>query len=340
MSDDLDRQARQLSDAWDQLLAGETVADGTGQPELVGTLRDILAINQRDVIDQQVQGEIWANVIAGTAELWRPNGADVAPPAAARNTSRLALYLMRFAWVVAAGFAGGFVAGIASRLAMRVAAILTIDRNRFLLTENGNQVGEITAGGTVFLGLVAAAAGIATVFLYLLLRSRLPFTGWRRSAVFSVLLLLVFGFVLMDPSNPDYHRFGPAWLNVSMFSSLYLFMGFFTSWFYELVRAHRLPERALSARSAVRIPLQVTSAIIGVFGLFVSGGVAILGIHSALIVIALGLLAWLGNRYIVETGHLRRLSLPAVVQPLGLLVVPGLAGLVLTARNITEILLN
>jgi hypothetical protein len=52
------------------------------------------------------------------------------------------------------------------------------------------------------------------------------------------------------------------------------------------------------------------------------------------------LLAWLGNRYIVETGYLRRLSLPAVVQPLGLLVVPGLAGLVLTARNITEILLN
>jgi sterol desaturase/sphingolipid hydroxylase (fatty acid hydroxylase superfamily) len=129
-------------------------------------------------------------------------------------------------------------------------------------------------------------------------------------------------------------------LNVVTFCSLYVVMGFFTSWFYEIGRSHRFPERALSARSAVRVPLQVASAVIGVFGVFVFGGVAMLGIGSALLVVALGLLAWLGNRYIVETGYLRRLSLPAVVQPLGLLVVPGLAGLVLTARNITEILLN
>jgi hypothetical protein len=239
-----------------------------------------------------------------------------------------------------AGFAGGFIAGIGSRLAMRLAGTLTSDRNRFMLTENGNRVGEFTVGGTIFLGIIAGAAGIATIFLYLLLRDRLPFTGWRRSTLFGVLLLLVFGFVLMDPSNRDYNRFGPAWLNVVTFCSLYVVMGFFTSWFYEIGRSHRFPERALSARSAVRVPLQVASAVIGVFGVFVFGGVAMLGIGSALLVVALGLLAWLGNRYIVETGYLRRLSLPAVVQPLGLLVVPGLAGLVLTARNITEILLN
>jgi hypothetical protein len=34
------------------------------------------------------------------------------------------------------------------------------------------------------------------------------------------------------------------------------------------------------------------------------------------------------------------MSLPAVVQPLGLMVVPGIAGFILTARGITEILMN
>jgi hypothetical protein len=340
MSADMNGSARHLSELWDRMLAGEPIDESPADSQMVATFRALATIDSDSQIDDRLQSRIWANVIAGTGDLWRPaaaqSGAAKAAPALATVTS----FLMRFAWVVVAGFVGGFGAGIGSRLVMRVAGVLTIDRNRFIETDNGNRVGELTLGGTLFLGLLAGAAGIVTLFIYLLLRNRLPVAGWQRSAVFGVLMLLVFGFVLMDPSNPDYHRFGPAWLNVTMFSSLYLLMGFCTSWIYEQGRALDLAGRALSTRPAIRLPLQLASGVVAALGLLVCTGVAILGVASAFVVVALGVLAWLGNRYLVAPGHLRRLSLPAVVQPLGLMVVPGIAGFILTARGVTEILMN
>jgi hypothetical protein len=240
--------------------------------------------------------------------------------------------------MVAAGFVGGFAAGVVSRLAMRVAGFLTVDRNRFMLTDNGNRVGKITLEGTLFLGVLTGALGIVTILIYVLLRNRLPFSGWRRSLGYGIMLLAVFGYVLMDPANEDYHLFGPAWLNVATFSSLYIFLGLFTSQFYEWGMKRGLPARALSFRPAVRFPVLGTAAVLAGIGFLVSVSAMIVG-APGMIVVGLGAVAWLVNRFALKD-RLASLPAPGLVQTWGMLVVPGIIGVILTARGITEILLN
>ena len=177
-----------------------------------------------------------------------------------------------------------------------------------------------------------------SILIYLALRNRLPFDGWRRSATFAVLLLLVFGYVIMDPSNPDYQLFGPTWLNVSTFSSLYLLMGFCCAQTYELGRRYGPRLNAAARPLAVRIPLLVICGGICAFG----GLVTLISLFvgaPGLIVVAVAGLAWLVDHYLVR-GRVPSSWMPAVIRPWGVLVVPGIVGFVLTARGITEILLG
>ncbi len=69
-------------------------------------------------------------------------------------------------------------------------------------------------------------------------------------------------------------------------------------------------------------------------------GIAFLGAAALFLLELVGLVAWFANRLIFASGREWNLYLPRVVQPLGLLVVPGILGFILTARGITEILLN
>jgi hypothetical protein len=338
MSADLDRQEQALSVAWDRLLAGELNESADLDPGIAETLRRIAALETPTPISKNLEGSIWTNVIAGTAELWRPDAVAVPEPASLKLTRTPSYWILRLAWMVLAGFGGGFLAGVGSRLAMRAAGFLTEDRNRFRLTENGNRVGEITFDGTLFLGILAGALGVVTVLLYVLLRSRLPFSGWRRSASFAVLLLAVFGYVIMDPGNDDYHLFGPAWLNVSIFSLLYLLMGFFTSQIYEWGVRHEIPLRAVAIRSGFRFPLLGLATGLAGVGLLISVSAMIIG-APGLIVVGLGVLAWLTNRFAIGD-RLAAIRAPALVQTWGLMVVPGIIGFVLTARGIAEILTN
>src|SRR4029078_7788518 len=159
-------------------------------------------------INADLENLIWTNVLAGTSELWRPDfAAPGVPPAEARANSRgsvISLWIVRLAWMVAAGFVGGFAAGVVSRLAMRVAGFLTVDRNRFMLTDNGNRVGKITLEGTLFLGVLTGALGIVTILIYVLLRNRLPFSGWRRSLGYGIMLLAVVCYVLLAAAHRGY----------------------------------------------------------------------------------------------------------------------------------------
>ena len=273
------------------------------------------------------------------------NGRTGAVVAAAAPRSRwaglretAAARMTMFAWIVLSGLLGGFLAGITSRLAMRLAGFLTDDRNRYLRTENGNRVGVITLEGTLFIGALAAGAGVATMFLYVLFRDRLPWSGWRRSAVFAVGLLLVFGYVLMDPANFDYQLFGPVWLNVLTFSSLYLWMGLFTSQIYERGRGFsvrlsraRLHPVLRSAVLAVSLGLTVIGFTIGgLAAVFASGGPELIG---------LGAVAWLLNQFALRS-FLQRIQAPALVRSWGMLAIPGIIGVILTARGVTEILMK
>ena len=345
MATEYDREALELSTAWDRLVAGDGGDETAIDTSLRQTLQLLSNAEEPAAMSANMQATIWANVIAGTAELWRP-GADIARASAAQTAvaddlwspSALSDRLSRYAWIVAAGFIGGFIAGVGSRLFMRVAGILTPDQNRSRLTENGEQVGEITLGGTLSLGLLGAGAGIVTILIYLAIRNRLPFEGWRRSSSFAVLLLLVFGYVIMDPSNLDYQLFGPTWLNVSTFSSLYLLMGFCCAQTYEL----GIGRGAMLARArrhvALQIPLVLISFAVCAFGALVSLVALFVG-APGLIVVGVAGIAWLVNRFLIQD-RLASWRMPALIRPWGTLVVPGIVGFILTARGITEILLN
>jgi len=342
MANELDRKAAELSMAWDLLLAGDQVDGAAAELELIQTVRQISDIESGASISADIEKMIWTNVIAGTSERWRPEiptaAVETAEARPAPRANVVSLWIVRLAWMVAAGFAGGFFAGIISRLTMRLAGFLTVDQNRFMLTDNGNRVGKITVEGTLFLGTLTGALGIVTILIYVLLRNRLPFTGWQRSLGYGVMLLAVFGYVLMDPANEDYHLFGPAWLNVATFSSLYIFLGYFTSQFYEWGMRRNLPARALAFRPVVRFPVLGMATVLAGIGFLVSVSAMIVG-APGMIVIGLGAVAWLINRFALKD-RLASLSAPRLVQTWGMLVVPGIIGFILTARGITEILLN
>ena len=336
-----DRQAQELSAAWDRLIAGQPGSEI--DPALADTLLLLSEANDAIHVDAGLQDSIWANVVSGTSELWKPgietrHRSENHNPVTTSSWTVIENKLTRFAWIVAAGFIGGFIAGIGSRLTMRLAGFLTPDYNRMLPTENDARVGEITLDGTMSLGLLGAAAGIVTVLIYLGIRNRLPFDGWRRSGVYAVLLLLVFGYVVMDPSNPDYELFGPTWLNVSTFSSLYLLLGFSCSQVYELGSRWAPRLRAVRRRRELNVPFVTACAAICAVGVMIGMTVVFIG-AAGLIVVAVGGLAWLADRYVVR-GRIPSYRVPAVLRPWGMLVVPGIIGFILTARGITEILLN
>lgn len=329
--------ARQLSDAWDRLLKGDSVPGDLPELELIDQLSRSEAEGD---LPAELQSRIWNDVMRETARQLSPT-IGTTPIARTSSESRpniLVSRLTALAWIVVAGMAGGFIAGIGSRLFMRLAGFLTVDQNRSLLTENDAAVGEITLDGTLSLGFMGAGAGIFALLVYVAIRDRLPFDGWRRSASFSVLLLLVFGYVIMDPSNPDYQTFGPTWLNVSTFSSLYLIMGFATAEIYELGRRRSDWFAGLRNHRIIRFPIFAVSGFLCLIALFLAPIILIVG-ATGLIVVAVAGVAWLASRYL-SLDRFLAYRVPAFVRPWGMLVVPGIVGFILTARGVTEILLN
>jgi hypothetical protein len=99
-----------------------------------------------------------------------------------------------------------------------------------------------------------------------------------------------------------------------------------------------LPGKALAFRPAVRFPVLGTAALMAGIGIFVTGAAMIVG-APGLIIVGLSGVAWLVNRFALRD-RLASWPAPALVQSWGLLVVPGIIGFILTARGITEILLN
>lgn len=118
-----------------------------------------------------------------------------------------------------AGLIAGLVfLGVGSRLVMRAVALLNPD-SRSLITDNGNVIGEITAGGTadlvigtgLFGGLIAGA-------LWVLVRDWLPAHFGVRIPLAGVLAALLGSFVIVSNDNEDFHRLDDAAiLNIAMF---------------------------------------------------------------------------------------------------------------------------
>ena len=93
-----------------------------------------------------------------------------------------------------AGFLAGIVTGgLGSRVAMRIIAVTAGSDMQGVLTEQEVPVGEITAGGTVFLILFGGFMGVIGGLIYAGLRPWVAGTGRFRGLVFGVFLLATLG---------------------------------------------------------------------------------------------------------------------------------------------------
>ena len=142
-------------------------------------------------------------------------------------TRKVAAALGPLAGCLAAGLAVGVViAGLGSRLVMRLLAVADADA-RGSFTENGNQVGDITVGGT--LGLVTFVGipiGFLAGLIVFAVRRWLPAGQPWRGLAFSAVLLALLGGTVIDPDNIDFRLLEPAGLAIALFGLLFLAAGF------------------------------------------------------------------------------------------------------------------
>ena len=175
--------------------------------------------------------------------------------------------------MVAAGIAGAIAGGLGSRVVMRIAA-MTAPERAGQLTENGNIVGQITGGGTLFLLIFA---GLATTFVsggtYLIARPWLPRRPLARGLTLGVLLLALFGPGVIEPSNADFVILGDRAQNVAMFAALFVLAGLLlvgVERFLERLVPHRGPERplvGLLTAETVIAAFAVLAVVLSVFAL-------------------------------------------------------------------------
>jgi hypothetical protein len=143
-----------------------------------------------------------------------------APPRAARYIASL---------LIAGPGAGVLAAGAGGRLVMRLLAATSPDAHG-QLTEAGEEIGEITAGGTAgFFLFVGVPAGALAVLLFVLVGSVLP-RGYAGGAMLGLLLLVLAGTQLepLREDNFDFNLVGPDWLSLLSFTALAVFQGMLT----------------------------------------------------------------------------------------------------------------
>lgn len=139
---------------------------------------------------------------------------------------------------VLAGLVSGIVVGgMLGRVAMRISGFAAGPNMIGVHTSNGNRVGDVTLEGTLGLILfIGVAAGLAGGALYAavepFVRSLRPWNG----LVFGLGLLAAGGFLVLDPANFDFQRFGPPALNAALFGSLFVLFGVATAWLVDRLR--------------------------------------------------------------------------------------------------------
>lgn len=243
--EELERASR-LGRAFDDFVSGN--ATGDTNTELLADIQFVREVTAVPVAPPGLQDMIWRQVnwqslpssISSVSIAPSPNGVakhglvpeQVNHSTGVRSFDWPGMYRL-LAIAVIAGFTAGFVTGLWTRVAMRLAGMLTADRNRGLLTESDAIIGEITVGGTITLAMTGAFAGLVGGLLYIAIRQWLPAHRGLRAMSFGLLLFAVFGFIVMDEHNPDYQLFGPVWLNVGTFSLSYLIFGVLASVFAE-----------------------------------------------------------------------------------------------------------
>jgi hypothetical protein len=125
-----------------------------------------------------------------------------------------------------AGLVAGLIAGGAgSRVAMRIVALAAGHEHYGEITDAEATVGEISAGGTVFLLFAGAFFGMLGGLGYVVVRRLLPGSTLVKGLAFGLLLLVVTGSLVIDGDNPDFTRFTSPYLAVGLFAALFILFG-------------------------------------------------------------------------------------------------------------------
>jgi MFS family permease len=237
---------------------------------------------------------------------------------------------------IGAGLVAGVVAGAVSaggsRVAMRVAALMA-DPCKGLITANENKCGVFTLGGTA--GLIIFAAlfnGFAGGVLYAAVAPWLRPLGRWRGLFFGVALLAVLGFIVLEPTNVDFRRFGSPVVNVATFAVLFPIFGVIVAPVFDGVKS-RLP--ALPPRRPIRWTALPGYAVMA-FAVFAAGlfsfGTLGLGLVALVVLVVVHQL----GENVTTSGEGKR---PAALWVAYLvLLIPVLAGAINTARSLSRII--
>lgn len=185
---------------------------------------------------------------------------------------------------IAGALASAIGFGLGSRLAMRGAFLNAGPSAAGELTGNGNVVGDITFGGTLFLIVFSAAIGVAGGLAYVVLKDWVPSQGWRKGLLYGLAVLGVVGSLLIDAENEDFRRFGAPATNILIFAPLFFVTGLLVVRFEDLF-SRRLPRgpRADVALAIVAVPFILV---------FLGLSLALVGFEPVRAVAVLGSLAF------------------------------------------------
>ncbi len=346
-------EASRLSRIWDGLIAGNA-SNREDDAALVAEILRVERLTRVPAPPPDLKVRLWSDLMRQASPVVAvvvtpvnvPNGHHPERMIPTRSTFRarktpILLAACRLIAIGAmAGFAAGFMTGLWVRIAMSLAGMLTVDRNRGLLTENDAVVGQFTLGGTVFLAMFAGMIGVAGGLLYVAVRTWLPRNGWPRAFGYGALLLAVFGFIVMDPGNPDYRVFGPPWFNVFTFSLAYLICGAGISFVADRLDRRipfPAPQAARRWRSIAWIVTLTPFTVIGMFAIPLAL-VNLVGTTAGrfmLLPLVLLLIWQVSSRWFNNAGFRRQGNTLARNASL---LAPGAVGLFLTLRSVFEIL--
>jgi hypothetical protein len=127
-------------------------------------------------------------------------------------------------YVLSGGLAGvlaGIVfLGLGSRAVMRISALLNPDAGG-ILTENGNRIGEITAGGTIELILFEGLfGGLLAGALWVIVREWLPAQRGPRICLAGIVSALLGSFLVISAENRDFDLLEMPGLQAAMFIAI------------------------------------------------------------------------------------------------------------------------
>lgn len=336
---------------WDDLVTGSSNSAEANR-DFLEMIRDLEKRTATPPPPPDLAARTWTRITGGSLPLapYVPTGAiglnghrswEVAPTRVTTRWVAVADLVRQLAIAIMAGFVGGFVTGLWARVVMRLAGILTSDSNRGLLTENDAAVGQMTLSGTLSIAVTGAFMGAFAGLLYVAVRRWLPGNVWQRSLAFGGLLLAVFGFIVMDPGNPDYRLFGPAWMNIGTFSLAYIVYGLVTGVTAEAL-LRRMPRPGVPGRArwknvATNV-LLIPFAAVGVLGMLV-GGLGVAGLSGILFVALIAFARLPAVRFAARLRLASFLPRPELAG-LAAMAAPGLIGCFLTARSIVEIIVG